>query len=646
MTSKILHENSFKKDEIEGDIKEIKERLQLVEDSNLANVVFNGVEKELKRIKKSGQADDYILDLLDCIFDVILERTCIDYETIFVKINGCIQKIRSINYSNSESNLEFDRLRTLMKRTEKKLKDISSFLKPRHEIMATDRDYVLLNELVFKIKDVGLFNDVVHEIPSVLLARNDCGKYFYENLVKEYINLVECGDQKNMIEILYYEIIIDSFLRKHKKNFAKINSKLINDIGKSIENVKRFKDNRKNKEKRIFFLEELRTKLKVTDLNLNEKIKILNKKYEKDNPFNGQIIFDNSISRVDLTNLYSITIDPAGSQALDQAMSLKKLDNGNSMLYVHLADPNSFIKEGSEIDIEARKRAYTIYVPRCSALTMLTEELCYDKCSLLCNGNKVAVTHSIELDSSYNVVSYNRFNSVIRVDDNFSFDYIDKVLSYNKSTNLYSFLKQLEDISKEFEKQYKRNRLKSNLNKVIEHIDNSIDINDLEKYQTNSQKIISNILLKVCELEATDAHEKGVPFIFRVQDKIDYKKAIVEVDDLSKLLIDRNIPDYEVKKMLKKTVFSKLNSAYYSDKNIGHDALGVECHAKITCPMGNYSAMVNQRISKVILMNDKVEDSVVYHYEDIVKDVSKELNTKKEINDNYVSEFVKLKIRH
>ncbi len=646
MTSIVLHQNEFGKKGIDKDISEIKEQLQLIEDSEFSNVVFKGVEEELKRLRETGKADDYILSLLDCIFDVIIERTCIDYETIIIKVNGCAQKIKGIKLVHSKSNVEFDDMRTLLKRTEKKLHDISLFLKTRYENIATDKDYLLLSELVFKIKDVGLFNDVAHQIPGLLLAKKNCGRYFYEDLVENYINLVESGDQKNMIEILYYEIIIDSFLAKYNRNFAKVNAKLVSCVSKAIENIKRMKDNKKNKERRLFFLEGLRIKLRGIDLNIDERLNYLNKKYEKDNPFIGKICLDNSIQRVDLTHLYSITIDPAGSKALDQAMSYKKLDNGNSILYVHLADPNSFIKDGSEMDMEARKRAHTIYVPRGEVVTMLSKELCYDKCSLLCYGNKVAVTYCIELDSSYNVVSYNRFNSVVKIDDNFSYNHGDKILLSNESTNLYIFLKQLEDISNEFEKQSKSNRLKSNLNKVIEHIDNDIDINDCEKYQTNSQKIVSNILLKVCELEATAAYEKGIPYVYRVHDKVDYKKAIAEIDNLSRLLHERNIPDCEVKRMLKKTVFSKYNLAYFSSKNTGHDALGLDCFARVTCPMGDYAALYNQRITKELLINKNIKDSSVYYYEGYVDEVAKELNAKKEINENYVEEYVKIKIRH
>ena len=630
--------------ERENNIGEIKNRLQGISDNDLVNVSFGFIEKEVLWLSKKVDCDDYVVDLLDCIFDVLIERKCINYDAVFLKINSLLQKIKNIRFDKSKENTE---LRLILKRTEKKLKDISLFLKTRYESMATSNDYLLLNELVFKIKDVGLFFDVVKQIPSLLLTKNDCGKYFYENLIKDYIVLVQSNDQKNMLDVLYYEIIIDEFLRKYKRNFVKVNNSLQNSINKAIEEVKRMKETKKSRDRRTFFLEDLKNKLKNNDFNFNEKLINLNKKYEKYNNFIGETKLDLNVKRLDFTKLYTITIDPENSLALDQAISYEKLDNGNSMLYVHLSDPASYIKKGSQIDNEAYRRSFTLYMSKSDTITMLPEELCYDKCSLLSNGSRVAVTHAIEFDNNYNVVNFNSYNSMVSVDINLSYDFADKILEGNEQSKLAILLRDLDECSNVIEKQNKNNRSKSNMNKIMKHIDSNIKSE--EDYCTvgvNSQKIMCTIMSKTCELIASKANEKGIPFVYRVHNKIDYEKVIKEVDGLKKLLLGRNIPESEIQKMLKKTVFSKYNSAYYSKDNIGHNALGLSCYAKATCPMGNYSSFINERITKELIIDSNYSDDVIYSYEDFVEEAAKQLNNKKEINDNYVNEYMKIKNKH
>lgn len=634
MTSKVLQER-------EDNIGEIKKYLQGVSDSDLANIAFKDVEKEVIWLSKKVEYDDYVIDLLDCVFDVLLERKCIEYDTVFIKINGLLQKIKNIKFDKQEDKTE---LKSILKRTEKKLKDISLFLRTKYESLATDNDYLLLNELVFKIKDIGLFKDVVKQIPSLLLAKNDCGKFFYEKLVRDYIVLVQSNDQKNMLDICYYEIIIDEFLNKYKRNFQKVNSLLQNNITKAIEEVKRMKETKKSKDRRTLFLEDLRIKLKNSDLNYDEKLYNLNRKYEKNSKFIEDISLDYSTERIDFRKRYTVTIDPTNSQALDQAVSIEELSNGNTILYVDLADPNSFFRRGSQIDNEAYKRSNTIYMPNNDAITMLPESLCYNMCSLLSNGDKVAVTHAVELDDKYNVVSFHSYNSIINVDLNLSYDYADKLLIRNDESELGLFLKKLDEISNAFEIQNKKNRSKSNIDKVMQHIDPNIK--NEEDYCTvgvNSQKIVCTIMSKTCELISNEAYQKGIPFMYRVHNKVEYEKVIKEVDGLKKLLLARNIPEFEVQKMLKKTVYSKYNSAYYSKDNTGHYALGLPSFAKATCPMGNYSSLINERITKELIINNNYSDGVIYSYEDFMDAAAKDLNAKKEINDNYVSEYLKIK---
>ena len=96
--------------------------------------------------------------------------------------------------------------------------------------------------------------------------------------------------------------------------------------------------------------------------------------------------------------LNAFTIDPPGSRALDDAMTVETLENGTKV-GIHIADVSYFVKRGSKVDVEAEKRGTSHYKghPNGEAL-MLPEGLSYDICSLLPNKERLAVSIYIDLD--------------------------------------------------------------------------------------------------------------------------------------------------------------------------------------------------------------------------------------------------------
>jgi exoribonuclease R len=87
-------------------------------------------------------------------------------------------------------------------------------------------------------------------------------------------------------------------------------------------------------------------------------------------------------SRRDLTDLPTFTIDPASARDFDDAISAEALDSGSTRVWVHIADVSAYVEEGSPVDVEARKRATSVYVPG-AVEPMLPRELSNDACSLV-----------------------------------------------------------------------------------------------------------------------------------------------------------------------------------------------------------------------------------------------------------------------
>lgn len=99
---------------------------------------------------------------------------------------------------------------------------------------------------------------------------------------------------------------------------------------------------------------------------------------------------DQGIERVDLTDLHFVTIDSASTEDMDDALYVEKTAEGNLKLFIAIADPTSYIREGSELDKLALARSYTNYLPGFN-IPMLPRQLSDDLCSLRPNERRPAL---------------------------------------------------------------------------------------------------------------------------------------------------------------------------------------------------------------------------------------------------------------
>ncbi|ATG17429.1 exoribonuclease II [Providencia alcalifaciens] len=99
---------------------------------------------------------------------------------------------------------------------------------------------------------------------------------------------------------------------------------------------------------------------------------------------------DEGLERVDLTHLHFVTIDSASTEDMDDALYIEKTAEGNLKLYIAIADPTSYIKEGSELDKLALARSFTNYLPGFN-IPMLPRQLSDDLCSLRPNARRPAL---------------------------------------------------------------------------------------------------------------------------------------------------------------------------------------------------------------------------------------------------------------
>ncbi len=141
-------------------------------------------------------------------------------------------------------------------------------------------------------------------------------------------------------------------------------------------------------------------------------------------------LFDEDVVPVDRTDLRlvpTLTIDPVDARDFDDAISLSKNEKGNWELQVHIADVSYFVPIGSALDVEARKRGTSVYLPD-RVIPMIPETISNHLASLQPDRNRLAKTVFMEYTPDGTLIFTRTFNSVIRNQHRFNYEQIDDYL--------------------------------------------------------------------------------------------------------------------------------------------------------------------------------------------------------------------------
>lgn len=124
------------------------------------------------------------------------------------------------------------------------------------------------------------------------------------------------------------------------------------------------------------------------------------------------------------------TIDPKDAKDFDDALSIKKLDNGLYEVGVHIADVSHYVTEGSIIDKEAQKRATSVYLVD-RTIPMLPERLCNFVCSLRPNEDKLCYSAIFNLNDEGEVKASRIVHTIIRSNRRYAYEEAQQVLEDN-----------------------------------------------------------------------------------------------------------------------------------------------------------------------------------------------------------------------
>ena len=334
-----------------------------------------------------------------------------------------------------------------------------------------------------------------------------------------------------------------------------------------------------------------------------------------------QEIDENDIAnRKDLRNQEIFTIDGEDAKDLDDAVNVQKLDNGNYILGVHIADVSYYVKEGSLLDKEALVRGTSVYMLN-RVIPMLPTELSNGICSLNAGVDRFAISCVMEIDQKGKVVSSDVFKSVIRVTERMSYTNVQKILDnsdkkvvkrYEKYISHFKLMEELAHILKD--RRSKDGSLNLDLPETKVILDErgfAIDITKYEMYFAN--EIIEQFMLTANETIAEKFYWLEAPFIYRVHENPDIDK----VKELNKFLFNMG---YRVKcnneevhptafahvlneakgkpeeRVISNLILRTLKVARYESENKGHFGIASKYYCHFTSPIRRYPDLFIHRI--------------------------------------------------
>jgi ribonuclease R len=335
--------------------------------------------------------------------------------------------------------------------------------------------------------------------------------------------------------------------------------------------------------------------------------------------------------RKDFRDILTFTIDPIDAKDFDDALSIRKLKNGNYEIGVHIADVSHYVEAGTALDNEAYQRATSVYLPD-RVNPMLPEDISNVLCSLRPKEDKLTFSAIFEISPKSEVKRYWLGKTVIHSDHRFTYEEVQAIIE--EKAGLYGEqILLLNDMAQRMrKKRFAHGAINFSSQEVRFKLDEKGDpIGIIIKESKEAHQLIEEFMLLANRTVAADISkiklkgDKPLPFPYRVHDDPDEEKLIPFAAFAKKFghKFDTSSPDAIAasfnqllkdvhgrpeQHVLEQLGIRTMAKAKYTIENIGHYGLGFENYCHFTSPIRRYPDILAHRILENIIRNNITPD--------------------------------------
>ena len=370
--------------------------------------------------------------------------------------------------------------------------------------------------------------------------------------------------------------------------------------------------------------------------------------------------------RRDFRQVPIVTIDGETARDFDDAVSVRKLENGNYELQVHIADVSHYVTAGSALDDEARLRGTSVYFPD-RAVPMLPLELSTDICSLRPRVDRLVMSSVMEIDHRGEIVGYDLSEGIICSSERMTYTAVNAVLEgdsvarhrYKDLVLMFEMMRDLALILRH--KRERRGSIDFDLPEAVIEFDEQGLMKGVTRSERNiAHRLIEEFMLSANECVAGYLENKRIASLYRIHEKPDAKRVYdfeliaatfgyslgvgalpiqrvqMKSDRRASYGTGKRAPVLEVPKdvhitprmyqkltekiagkpeerILSYLMLRSLRQARYSEMNVGHFALAATSYTHFTSPIRRYPDLIVHRILREVLRGSSGSQNVEDH---------------------------------
>ncbi len=352
----------------------------------------------------------------------------------------------------------------------------------------------------------------------------------------------------------------------------------------------------------------------------------------------NEVSEEEKIGRRDLRDVTIFTIDGDDTKDIDDAISIKKLANGNYELGVHIADVSYYVKPGTKLYEEAYERGTSVYLVD-RVVPMLPHKLSNGICSLNPNVDRLAQSCIMEIDSKGNVVSHEIFESVIRSRIQMTYKKVNNWLEnhvveegYEPYTDNLTMMMELSKIIRDNRTARGAIDFDTKEAKILAD-ENGKPTDVILRDRGVGEKMIEDFMIAANETVASHVFWMGLPFVYRVHgtpkeekinDFLDFVSSLgykitgkvnikypSSIENVLSQLRDKK--EYEV---LSTLMLRAMQKAVYQPENIGHFGLASKIYTHFTSPIRRFpDTTVHKLLRTYLYENDQSQKTIDYYKE-------------------------------